>query len=307
MTTKLWFTLLAFTMFAHTWAVRAESVITTVFNVFESERTERILVLSGTDGRIYKMRKSEANLKRLKGMVGQVVVVDYAEVSEEAIINSIEVARANQVDQRTMDLNHFQYNELRTFAPTDLQSYEAANTLFQSMLNDGDKGRSQCFKRAHMWAYDMWSQMGISSQKLFIFYTKRYSILEDFEWWFHVTPLVTVNGVDYTMDGTFMEKPVTIKEWKDHFIKSDKITCPMIDNYLKFDNDLHPEYQWNRLCYLMKTPMYNFRPLDIEDRDLRGIKRNHWVLEELQDARRAFKNSDRTYEGLDTGKQTIDH
>jgi hypothetical protein len=307
MTTRLWLTLLAFTMLAHTWAVRAESVITTVFNVFESQKTERILVLSGTDGRIYKMAKSESNLKNLKAMTGQVVIIDYSERGEEAIINSINVARADQVDQRTMDLNHFQYNELRTFAPTDLQTYEAANSVFQNMLNDGDKGRSQCFKRAHMWAYDMWSKLGISSQKLFIFYTKRYSILEDFEWWFHVTPLVTVNGVEYTMDGTFMEKPITIKAWKDYFIKSEKITCPMIENYLEFDNDKHPEYQWNHLCYLMKTPMYNFRPLDIEDRDLRGMQRNHWVLEELQDARRAFKGYDKTYEGLDNGKATVNH
>ncbi len=65
--------------------------------------------------------------------------------------------------------------------------------------------------------------------------------------------------------------------------------------------------QMKRLCYLMKVPMYYFSPLDIENRDKNGIEKNHWVLEELQDARRAFKNYDETYEGYDTGKPTITH
>jgi hypothetical protein len=167
------------------------------------------------------------------------------------------------------------------------------------MLNDGDKGRSQCFKRAHMWAFDMWSKLNINSEKIFIFYTKRYAALEDFEWWFHVAPVVNVAGEDYVMDGTFMEKPITIKEWLTYFIRTDKITCPLIDKYQDFE-----DHQWQRLCYHIKVPMYYFRPLDIENRDKSGTQRNHWVLEELQDARKAFRNWEENYEGLDTGKST---
>ncbi len=55
----------------------------------------------------------------------------------------------------------------------------------------------------------------------------------------------------------------------------------------------------------MYTPMYYFSPLDIQARDINGVERNNWVLEELQDARRAFKNYETIYEGLDTGKKTI--
>ena len=43
--------------------------------------------------------------------------------------------------------------------------------------------------------------------------------------------------------------------------------------------------------------------LSVRDRDKRGIDRNHWVLEELQDARKSFKKWDEVYEGLDTGKR----
>ncbi|MFP5385289.1 MAG: protein-glutamine glutaminase family protein [Bacteriovoracia bacterium] len=301
MTNKSWLILVVSVLFFMNVA-RAESIFTTVFNVIESQKTERLLVLSAADGKIYKTFKSEENEKKLKALIGRVVKIDFTTNGTESILHNIQIANPREVDENTMDLNHFRYHQLRAFAPTDLQTFDQANHVFKNMLNDGDKGRSQCFKRAHMWVYDMWSKEGIFSEKIFIFYTKRYAILEDFDWWFHVAPMVTAGGTEYVMDGTFMTKPITVKAWKDHFIKSEKITCPVIEKYQDFEDN-----QWNRLCYLMKVPMYYFRPLDIENRDKKGIERNHWVLEELQDARRAFKNWEEVYEGLDTGKPTRNH
>lgn len=277
--------------------VHAESLYTTVFNVLESLKTERILILSAADGRIYKTFKNEENLKRMKSLIGKIVRIDYINQRNEAIITKIELANSSEIDLQTMDLNHFRYNQLREFAPTELQSFKEANNIFNNLLNDGDKRRSQCFKRAHIWAYDMWSKMGLSTEKIFIFYTKRYAILEDFEWWFHVAPMIKVQGQDFVLDGTFMSRPITLEEWKNYFIRTNKITCPMIEKYQDFENN-----QWTRLCYLMRVPMYYFNPLSIENRDKKGVERNHWVLEELQDSRKAFKNWDEVYEGLDTGK-----
>jgi hypothetical protein len=133
-----------------------------------------------------------------------------------------------------------------------------------------------------------------------MFYTDRYQIVDEFDWWFHVAPMVTADGVDYVLDGTFMSKPVTVKEWTDYFMRTSKITCPAITNYKDFE-----DHQWTKLCYTMKAPMYYFRPLDLEMRDKKGAKKNHWVLSELQDARQAFKGWEDTYEGLDTGKKNI--
>ena len=301
MAMKKWMTLIAFFLLTQSFA-QANELITTVFNVVESNKTERLLILSSSDGRIYKTQKSESNLKYFKSFIGQIVKITFSEKGEELFINRIERALTSEVDPSVMDLNHFQYNQLRKFAPTDLQSLEVASNIFSTMLNDGDRRRSHCFKRAHMWAFDMWSKMNISSQKVFIFYTQRYIQLEDFEWWFHVAPMVVVKGEEYVLDGTFMNKPITVKEWQNYFIKSDKITCPVIANY-----DEYSKNQWSRLCYLMKVPMYFFSPLDIENRDVNKMARNHWVLEELQDARRAYKGYEETYEGLDTGKPTINH
>ena len=301
MTMKLWLTIVtSFIVFQA--AAKAETIYTTVFNVFESTKTEKILILSGVDGRIYKTFKNEANLKRMKSLVGQVVRLDYYLSGQEAVIANINAAAPNEVDAKTLDLNHFRYNQLRVIAPTELQSKEEAESLFKNMLNDGDKRRSECFKRAHIWSYDMWSKLGINSEKIFIFWTKRFSILEEHDWWFHVAPMVTANGEELVMDGTFFNKPVPVQEWTNYFMKTDKITCPIAKSYQDYENN-----QFKKLCFIFKVPMHYFRPFDIEDRDKKGIERNHWVLEELQDARRSFKNWETIYEGLDNGKKTIKH
>lgn len=280
---------------------QAGEIFTTVFNVLDVKDPEKkvLLVLSGADGRVYRAVKTEETLKSLKALTGQVVKLTFSTNGTQNFITDIRAVGRGEIDETVYDLNHFQYNELRKFAPTDLQSLEQATTVFNDLLNDGDKGRSQCFKRAHMWAFDMWSKMGINSQKIFMFYTARYQVVDEFEWWFHVAPLVTVSGVDYVLDGTFMQKPVTVKEWTNYFMQTEKINCPAITNYKQYE-----ENQWTKLCYTMKAPMYYFRPLDLENRDKHGEKRNHWVLPELQDARRAFKGWEETYEGLDTGKST---
>src|SRR5690606_12242876 len=121
MTMKLWLTFVA-SIIVFQATAKAETIYTTVFNVFESTKTEKILVLSGVDGRIYKTFKNEANLKRMKSLVGRVVRLDYYMTGQEAVIANINVAAPNEVDARTLDLNHFRYNQLRVIAPTELQS-----------------------------------------------------------------------------------------------------------------------------------------------------------------------------------------
>jgi hypothetical protein len=278
---------------------QAENVITTVFNVFESTKSNQLLILSAVDGRIYRSANTKENKKFFDDLVGKIVNISYAVETGGSMIKDVRPVNPKVLDDETLDLNYFAYNELRKFAPTELQSLPEVGNLFDNMLNDGDRRRSQCFKRAHMWAYDMWSKLGVYSQKIFIFYTQRYFWLEEFDWWFHVAPLVTTGGVDYVLDGTFMEKPMPIKEWSDFFMKTDKITCPMVKKYQDYEDN-----HWKKLCVMMKVPMYYLSPLDIENRDKRGIEKNHWVLPELQDARRAFKNYEDSYEGLDTGKMT---
>lgn len=299
MTVKQWLILIVTILAVQSFAY-ADEIVTTVFNVIDSKKSERILVLSGIDGRIYKYPRSDKNLKFIKSLKGAVVKLKFSMKGKEVFITDISRLNSWEVSDKDLDLNHFRYNQLRRFAPSDIQSDKKVNDVFTSLLNDGDKRRSECFKRAHMWSFDMWSKLGIQSQKIFIFYTSRYKTLEDEKWWFHVAPVIVSNGVEYVLDGTFMEKPITVKEWQHFFIKSENITCPLIDKIADYENG-----QQRRLCYIMKVPMYYLSPLDIENRDNKGLEKTHWVLSELQDARKAFKGYDNTYEGLDTGNDNI--
>jgi Glutaminase len=277
-------------------AAHAADLVTTVNSVVEDSK--QILIVAGANGRIYKAPNSEKNLKLLKSYKNKVVTLS----SENYNITNIRPAIATE-DQ---DVNKFAYSADRKVVTSDLGSYAKAQELFDDFMNESDKRRSECFKRAHIWSYDLWSKKNLTTEKIFIFYTERYNAYENGEkrqWGFHVAPLTKINGVDYVLDATFLRKPVTVKEWMAHFIKSPNITCPMIDKYSDYEND---KVQWSRLCFIMKTPMHYFSPADLQERD-KGVQRNHWLMEELQDSREMFKDWKDRYFALDTGKKTIDH
>ncbi|MBY0516749.1 MAG: hypothetical protein K2P81_07570 [Bacteriovoracaceae bacterium] len=272
----------------------AGETITTIATVVDSLKTKSLLILSSSDGRVYKTAQSDEMKKYLESLKGQSVVLKWTEEGKDLVVTGVEVTRSSQA------INFFESDPNRSTEITDVGSEAEVTRLF-ALQNDGDKSRSQCFKRAHMWAFEMWSREAIVGQKVFIFYSKRYIQLEEFDWWFHVAPVVTAGGVEYVMDKTFLKKPVTVAEWKKKFMK-EGITCPIIENYNQYESQ-----PWNRLCFLMKTPMWIFRPLDIRNRDEKGEIKNGWDLMELQDARRAFKGWEDNFEALDTGSRTINH
>lgn len=282
-----------------TFGAYAGQIVTNVASVVDSSRLDRILVLSSVDGRVYKAEREKEYKKYLESLKDQNVSITFSESGTERTITTI-----TPVGSVSEDLNMFEHNPNRDFVPTDVGTVEKATELFNS-LDQTNKDRSQCFKRAHMWSYDLWSRLGINTSKQFIFYTTRFMELENFDWWFHVAPSLKVAGVDYVIDGgfTFIDKPYKTKDWQAKVSPGLKnITCPVIDHYDQYDNN-----RWGRLCYLRLMPMHYFRPADIRDLDRKGITKTGWELEELQDARRAFKNGDETYEALDTGNKTITH
>jgi hypothetical protein len=273
----------------------AGSVITSIFNIVESKK--QLLVLSTSDGRIYRAKDDKVTKKNLEILKGHPIEIIFNDKSEILTVRNVSMA---EIESKNIDYNFFQENLLRKFAPSDLKSEDQLNTVWESM-NPGDKTRSQCFKRAHVWSFDMWSQFGINSEKIFIFYTKRHILIDQTDWWFHVAPMVTLNNEKFVMDKTFLEKPVQLRKWKDMFINPNN-TCPIINKYDEFD-----KHQWKRLCYLMAVPMFHFSPADIEERDNKGVMRTSWIMEELQDAKRAFTKQREVYDSLDTGEPTITH
>jgi len=133
-------------------------------------------------------------------------------------------------------------NDDSSYTPTPL-SIEDATVLF-NVLNTRDTATSQCYKRAHTWAYDMFvlrpmnaiiaeknpidhgkyqelvkvqNGTGVQSMKVFLFYTRKFNRdcndRQLCKWWFHVAPYVKVDGEDMVMDREFNYKHKKLNDW----------------------------------------------------------------------------------------------
>lgn len=196
-----------------------------------------------------------------------------------------------------------QAQTLKTIAgyqPTVLSSETEAKRLYDQLPTAPFKTSSGCFQRAHHWSYQLSYRNGVSSMKAFLFFTERYKREFDYEWMYHVAPLIPVKKADGSIeemvfDPTFINapswatgeerarydgKPIAISEWIKYFIFP-AAECPIVDNYQDYF-----DYQERYYCYVMKTPMYTYIPDNIETET--EVRTNFWKGD-LEQMRKAYK------------------
>lgn len=177
--------------------------------------------------------------------------------------------------------------EKENFLPTVLEA-TSAQAIFNSMDNR-TKRDSQCFNRAHGWAYDMKMRYGVDSMKIFIFFTSRYIREYRYKWWFHVAPMVLVAqnnmSVEHVMDRSFTKGPTLVRNWTNYFMQNDW-ACPSVNTYSEYRQNQQSNY-----CYLIRANMFYRSPRDLEQLESIGRQELGWNTAELSEARRqAFKN-----------------
>ncbi len=172
------------------------------------------------------------------------------------------------------------------FTPTVLAGMADVNAMYDR-LNPKFRRISECTDRAHVWAFDEFKANGIMSQKVFIFFTASYINRNHFKWWFHVAPLVSVNGSEpRVMDYRYMDHAGTIKEWTDMLVFS-KRDCKMTDRFSEYD--VNPQTED---CYMMIDSMYYRLPGELASME-QGIYRSQWNESEVRGARsRAFREGE---------------
>ena len=143
----------------------------------------------------------------------------------------------------------FESNErTQEFTPTILPSYTAASRLLESFSNS-DVAGSQCYDRAHVWAYSA-GKSYVHVRKSWIFFADHFIEKNHFKWWFHVAPIVSVKmqGIvqERIVDRKFSEFPLKVNLWTDLFMV-EKQTCKEIDRYTDYSE--HPD---ENDCYLIK-------------------------------------------------------
>jgi hypothetical protein len=195
---------------------------------------------------------------------------------QKSLLNVGDRVETNEPGPHTLDES--------TYDPSVLSDQNAASAIFNRMRST--RWRSQCYNRAHVWAYEEFNRSGLRAQKTFIFFTNSYIRNYNYKWWFHVAPstLVEESGVKKSMvlDWTFFDLPQEEKEWALYFMES-KRACPTVKRYSDYKNNQESED-----CYLIKTSMYFWQPLDIEAHEKSGEEKTNFIDWEIN---RAYRNA----------------
>lgn len=164
------------------------------------------------------------------------------------------------------------------YVPTVIRSVREVEQYFEELEKNAFSSRSQCYMRAHIWAYHMWHEHQVKSMKVFIFWSKSFRDSHRFKWWFHVAPFVYVNRVgswpkELVMDRAFMDGPLETNVWATSImsttLNSDEmktLRCSVISSYQDFANSGAS----SEPCFFRKVPMYYMQPENVENRDLKN-------------------------------------
>ena len=261
-------------MFFLSFQSQAQVVTSTIVDISHDEDITRVYLKNGS---ILKINHNTYMLE-----IGKNYRFEFAPVSR-IITLAREIKTPTRFGDSTM--NRLSYPGLfETYFPTILKDEAQANALFSTMQYKHKT--SECYNRAHTWSYSLRKDHNTYTSKAWIFFTRKYIRKFDFPWWFHVAPLmyVSANGqvTERIADKKYATKVLPMKRWTNIFMKNN-MDCPVIETYSDYAD--YPETGW---CYLMKTNMYYYQPIDIEKLEQDGTEKNAWNFFELQ---QAFKDA----------------
>lgn len=165
-----------------------------------------------------------------------------------------------------------------SYTPTVIPNLAEARSIFSRMRRNYQY-ESQCYNRAHIWAYEEFNRSSLNSMKLFLFFTNRYIRNYRYDWWFHVSPMALVNeegaSVERVLDRRYTSGPMYVNSWTNIFIYSRR-KCPVVQKYNDYRNNQEKED-----CYLIPVSMYFWQPRDIVARDNNGYEKKSFIRSEV--------------------------
>jgi len=280
-----------------------QTIQTKVYDLYEPDSTNaNYQVLSLIDGLVYELNSDSASVATIKKAFSDKLTIELTVNEDSLVIEEAKVLKSkansalsqslNQLesvfsDQKEEDDNNDRLpiqNPDLTFPTTRVSTMQEATNLYESLTQRLSR-RSQCYQRAHVWAHHLFTRYNVYSMKVFLFFSKKYIREYRYKWWFHVSPYIYVNDAEVTLDYTFTETPLEMKNWTDVFIYSKK-ACPSVARY--------PEYELKNAngsadCYLLKVPMYYYQPMHIEERDVEGAYLTHFRSIDIEHSRKALR------------------
>lgn len=171
-------------------------------------------------------------------------------------------------------------NLLATYVPTTIASMDVAKKYFKEARYYPKD--SQCFNRAMVWSYEWWKKHSLKSNKILMYFTRTYIRRYNFEWWWHIAPMVHVmdNGkvVERVMDVKYTRGPLEIPKWTNIFMRNDA-PCQVITKYSDYaDNPYVGE------CYLQRANMYTYQAADLQMLEAWGYTKDKFLMDEVRGA-----------------------
>ena len=120
-----------------------------------------------------------------------------------------------------------------------------------------------CFNRAHFWARsiqidELWEGRNGGTDKVFIFFTPAYRKAYNHKWWYHVAPMIYVNGNPTVLDPTFMSSATSLSGWLSSFDHHLGGRCKQIGSIAEFKRRSNEV-----ACFYAKGNMYTYVPDDV--------------------------------------------
>lgn len=177
------------------------------------------------------------------------------------------------------------FQSVYDYEPTNVESMELAGKMFDH-LSPRTQRKTECFNRAHIWNRQLHKDYKVNSEKIFIFYTRKYRREIRWKWWFHTAPLIRVNDEAIVLDREYTVSPVKEESWEWQFSKPKRdrdIDCKRIDRMSEY----YDRYNTNNVyCNIHIAPMYYWEPSRLQKLENRGIKQERWINWEIRHAAR---------------------
>lgn len=259
-------------------ALAAETVRTTINQIYEPSTEDPDYLLLANNGHVYGIEARDEDLARIARealATSSAIELELKPLEENeleknmrstveniAIIEGeslIEVPlRAEEVDAEEFVVPEHHIRPLDGFRLTTLSS-SGTRSLFNSMRNDLS-GASECYNRAHVWSWEIYQKNRYNTGKMFLFFTRRYINEYRYKWWFHVAPFINESGrpQHVVLDRQYTSGPLGMHTWTDYFMKNDA-HCPVVDRYSSYSQN-----QYSRYCYLIPASMYYWQPYNLD-------------------------------------------
>lgn len=248
--------ILLFSILFSSGQVLAERIKTKVHSIVSGQKQD---IVRFQNGRVAFIDPHDNELKRLI-INAKAIEVDINDKNK--LLSALSITPSTQQGPISKTIE-----ERPPYTPTILSSFSEAEQMFER-LNPDYKRVSQCYNRAHIWAYEEFNKNQIHSMKTFVFFTASYIERNGFNWWFHVAPMVYVQEnnrpVEYVLDYRYAHSPLRIKEWTDMFVFN-KRPCKITTKFSEYD--VNPQTEE---CYLINTTMYYWQPQDIHNQELQN-------------------------------------